>query len=515
MKVGVYNRYWSTAGGGERYAGTVAEVLSADHDVDLLGHDDLAPDFLCERLGLDLSRVSVRRLEDVGDREIEAASAEYDLFVNASFMSSAPNAARLGFYVVYFPTPFDQDLSWLQRAGVRALGPLVRSQAGRISWGTGFYPPEGGSFRRFRWTGSTAELFVHLDAGTRAMLRLGLGNPRPDGGGAAHVEIEVDGQPAAKTTVERGATTSVELEIVGRGMREGVPVVLHTDTFSPRDLLGGDDIRSLGVALTGIRLGHRLLSRLGDAVPLLATPPVSLDFLDSYDRLLAISAFTQRHIDEAWGRRSDILFPPITPQVEGTKEPIILSVGRFFDRAAGHSKKQLEMVRAFRKLIQRGLDGWEYHLVGGCGPEHAAYLERVRREADGLPVHLHIDAPGSKVRELYARASVFWHATGLGESERRHPHRMEHFGITTVEAMSAGAVPVVIGRAGQWEILEDGVHGFHFQTLDELVERSWVLLQDPDLRARLSMAAKVRAAEFGPDRFASRLNALIAETAGQ
>jgi hypothetical protein len=31
----------------------------------------------------------------------------------------------------------------------------------------------------------------------------------------------------------------------------------------------------------------------------------------------------------------------------------------------------------------------------------------------------------------------------LGEDPERHPDRFEHFGITTVEAMSAGAVPVV------------------------------------------------------------------------
>ena len=75
-----------------------------------------------------------------------------------------------------------------------------------------------------------------------------------------------------------------------------------------------------------------------------------------------------------------------------------------------------------------------------------------------------------ELRSLFARASVYWHATGLGEDPELHPERMEHFGIATVEAMSAGAVPVAIGVAGQLEVFDDGVEGFHFHDLDELLK---------------------------------------------
>ena len=84
--------------------------------------------------------------------------------------------------------------------------------------------------------------------------------------------------------------------------------------------------------------------------------------------------------------------------------------------------------------------------MGGCGPEHRPYLDEIRSAAEGLPVTLHPEASGAELRDLYGRASIFWHAAGLGEDPDRHPDRFEHFGITTVEAMSAGAVPVVIGR---------------------------------------------------------------------
>jgi hypothetical protein len=36
-RIAVYDRYWSTYGGGEQFAGGIASVLSERYDVDLLG----------------------------------------------------------------------------------------------------------------------------------------------------------------------------------------------------------------------------------------------------------------------------------------------------------------------------------------------------------------------------------------------------------------------------------------------------------------------------------------------
>ena len=78
------------------------------------------------------------------------------------------------------------------------------------------------------------------------------------------------------------------------------------------------------------------------------------------------------------------------------KEPIILNIGRFFDPRRGHSKKQLELVQAFRRLHESGrAPGWWLHLVGGCSPEDRDYAMAVKREALGLPVHVHLSAPGA------------------------------------------------------------------------------------------------------------------------
>ena len=96
------------------------------------------------------------------------------------------------------------------------------------------------------------------------------------------------------------------------------------------------------------------------------------------------------------------------------------------------------MVTAFRDLVARGgAEGWQYHLVGGCAPEHQPYLDQIRAVADGLPVFLHPDASGAELGDLYARASIFWHAAGPRRGPRapprplralRHHHRRGHVG---------------------------------------------------------------------------------------
>jgi glycosyltransferase involved in cell wall biosynthesis len=197
------------------------------------------------------------------------------------------------------------------------------------------------------------------------------------------------------------------------------------------------------------------------------------------------------------------------PSGPESKERMILSIGRFFGAASGHSKKQVELVRAFRRLVGTGLDGWRLVLVGGCDAEHRDYAMQVRREAAGLPVEVRFNAPGSVVQDLLGRAALYWHGAGWGEDEDAHPDRMEHFGIAVVEAMSAGAVPLVFGAAGPAEVVVDGVSGRHFRTEAELVARTRELVDDEALRRRFAEAAVARAREFAWDRFTTRLWQLV------
>jgi len=274
-------------------------------------------------------------------------------------------------------------------------------------------------------------------------------------------------------------------------------------------VLGGADHRTLGVPLLSLHVGVGVVSHLARWFPLLLTPPATSAWTRSYGAIAANSHFTRHWIDRYWQADSELLYPPVTMQDPGDKQPVILNVGRFFPADGGHSKKQLELVRAFRTLCDQGVRGWTLHLVGGCAADGEAYLSQVRELSRGYPVETQVNVSGDELRRLYGAASIYWHASGLGENPERRPDRLEHFGITTVEAMSAGAVPVVIGLAGQLETVRHGVDGFHFRTLAGLIGLTRMLVDDEAQRAQMSRSATQRARDFAMDAFDRRLHRLV------
>jgi glycosyltransferase involved in cell wall biosynthesis len=76
--------------------------------------------------------------------------------------------------------------------------------------------------------------------------------------------------------------------------------------------------------------------------------------------------------------------------------------------------------------------------------------------------------------------------------------------MTTVEAMAGGCVPVVIDRAGQKEIVREGLDGYRWSTPEELIAHTGRLARDEALRARLAATARQRAEQFDEDAFADR-----------
>ena len=81
----------------------------------------------------------------------------------------------------------------------------------------------------------------------------------------------------------------------------------------------------------------------------------------------------------------------------------------------------------------------------------------------------------------------------------------------TVEAMAAGCVPIVINKGGQREIVEHGVSGFLWNTLEELKLYTMRVARDEQLRIRMADAARVRAHQFSTEKFVNGFARLIGE----
>ena len=181
----------------------------------------------------------------------------------------------------------------------------------------------------------------------------------------------------------------------------------------------------------------------------------------------------------------------------GPKEPLILHVSRFALPSAFADKAHVAMIQAFKELCKQGLTGWRLILAGAVLDEgEAAYTAHLAKHAYGFPIELRQNLSAEEMRDLYTRASIYWHATGYSVNE---PAAQEHFGITILEAMASGAVPIVLNSGGPPEIITNDEHGYLFNTVDELVEKTREVAGQPDLWKRLSQAARQRARHFGPE----------------
>jgi glycosyltransferase involved in cell wall biosynthesis len=234
--------------------------------------------------------------------------------------------------------------------------------------------------------------------------------------------------------------------------------------------------------------------------------------LSGYQEKVAISEFTQRWTKRRWNTHCEVVFPPAAIEIScAQKSDCMLSVGRFAIEGHGHSKNQIEMLQAFKRLKVQGGTSWQYDCVGACGSsaEECAFLEKARALGAEAGANVEVNLDRTQLKRLYQRAKIFWHAAGMDINERLHPELAEHFGMTTAEAMAAGCVPVVINKGGQPEIVEHGISGFLWNTLDELQQYTAELMQDDPLFQKMSRAARQRARLFSREAYVTRFCSLL------
>jgi len=224
------------------------------------------------------------------------------------------------------------------------------------------------------------------------------------------------------------------------------------------------------------------------------------------------SHFTKRFIDKEYGVNSIVLYPPVAVDLfkPTKKENIIISVGRFTDLL--HNKRQDVLINEFKRMIKSNLSEfikeWKLIIAGG-DKEGKEFVAKLKKMAKGYSIEIITNPRFDYLKQLYGQAKIFWTAAGFGVDEEKEPEKVEHFGITTIEAMAAGCVPVVIRKGGQPEIVNNEVDGLLWEKEEELIGKTLSLIKDQKKLAKLAKKAQERAENFSQERFCQQLMGII------
>jgi glycosyltransferase involved in cell wall biosynthesis len=214
-----------------------------------------------------------------------------------------------------------------------------------------------------------------------------------------------------------------------------------------------------------------------------------------YQKVVCNSHFTLDHMNDTVLPKATVIYPPVSQiGLSGKKTDTIFTVGRFHP-----VKKQDILISAFKKLLeQKAFATWKLVLAGGLLDQDKKYFASLEKMVVGYPITIIPNAAHGQLSEYYRNSSLYWHAAGFEET---NPQLMEHFGISTVEAMSAGCVPLVYDGGGLGEIVDDYVNGFLWKTQDQLIKKTIGILENPKNYSKVSKSAAQKSKLFSEEKF--------------
>jgi GT2 family glycosyltransferase/glycosyltransferase involved in cell wall biosynthesis/predicted SAM-dependent methyltransferase len=234
--------------------------------------------------------------------------------------------------------------------------------------------------------------------------------------------------------------------------------------------------------------------------------------IDEDYQLLANSKYTKEQIEKRWKilpERIDIVYPPImTFQFKPLRKTnSIIHVSRIAYPRIEADKGHRQMIETFKKIHDAGHE-WTFHLVGQI-QDHEYYHE-LQALASNYPIFFHINIPFKELQILYGDAKIYWHMTGV--TMPNEVGAQEHFGMTIVEAMAAGCVPISLNTGGPKEIIENQKNGFLVDNLKGLESVTKFLIKNPSRLSRISNQAIKRAKYFDEKVSKQKLYSIISKT---
>ncbi|MFZ5448835.1 MAG: glycosyltransferase family 4 protein [Thermodesulfobacteriota bacterium] len=174
----------------------------------------------------------------------------------------------------------------------------------------------------------------------------------------------------------------------------------------------------------------------------------------------------------------------------------------YFGRIEDMDKGVLWLPAILKKISDHGIPF--FMDIVGAGPDLMRLQEMVEGHGLSPRVRFHGQAPPTEIPRFLSQTDV-----------SLIPSRFEGFGLTLVEAMAAGCVPIATHLGGITDmIVEDGVNGFLCPMGDTnaFANKIISLQQEPNRLAEMSRAAQERVKQkFSLQRMASDYDALFTQ----
>ena len=209
------------------------------------------------------------------------------------------------------------------------------------------------------------------------------------------------------------------------------------------------------------------------------------------DKFLAVSDYTRRFVKKTWRRDSITVYPPCPVEIYKSynqdRENLAVTVGRIVPEKRMHLF--LDMAKKLPNI--------QFVIIGSVTSQNERYHKFLTEKSpSNLSILL---SPLRKARDILTKAKVYVHCA-----------EGEHFGITIVEAMASGCVPVVHDSGGPREIVTREV-GFRWTETTQAADQISKLMENEPFRTKLSEAASVRANTFSTEAYESTLTHELAK----
>lgn len=211
-----------------------------------------------------------------------------------------------------------------------------------------------------------------------------------------------------------------------------------------------------------------------------------LNNIKQYSTIVVNSDFTKKHVMLNLNKYNipmkdiHVVHPPIpipsreqqaaimTAKLSQFKTQSVVNVGRFFK--SGHTKRQDLVISIAQKCFEANLS-LKFRLCGGLDTEkiNIEYFQTLKEMAKGYDIELAPNVSREYLNNIYTEGTFYLHTCGYGYSSGIAPERTEHFGITVIEAMSYGLIPIIYKWGGLSDVISNSGVGLTFDKTEDVV----------------------------------------------